>query len=64
LDLLAREGYDPAYGARPLKRVIQKRIMDRLATELLKGTVQEGSRIRVDEDPPGELSLRPAGPRN
>jgi ATP-dependent Clp protease ATP-binding subunit ClpB len=36
-ELLAREGYDPAFGARPLKRVIQRRVQDRLALGLLKG---------------------------
>ncbi len=47
-DLLAREGYDPAYGARPLKRVIQRLVQDPLALKLLKGEFQEGDRIRVD----------------
>ncbi len=46
--LLAREGYDPAFGARPLKRVLQKKIQDALASGLLEGKIKEGSRIRCD----------------
>ncbi len=45
---IAVEGYDPTYGARPLKRVIQQRIQNPLATELLKGTFTEGGHITVD----------------
>ncbi len=46
-DYLAREGYDPAYGARPLKRAIQKRIVDPLARLLLTGEVRDGDAISV-----------------
>ncbi|MDW8262253.1 MAG: ATP-dependent chaperone ClpB [Phycisphaerales bacterium] len=49
--LLAEEGYDVAYGARPLKRVIQQRIENPLATKLLNGEFGEGDVIRVDVDP-------------
>jgi ATP-dependent Clp protease ATP-binding subunit ClpB len=45
---IASEGYDPTYGARPLKRVIQHRLQNQLATELLKGHIDEGSTVRVD----------------
>ena len=45
---VAAEGYDPAYGARPLKRVIQRRIQNPLATELLRGRIGEGGRVRID----------------
>jgi ATP-dependent Clp protease ATP-binding subunit ClpB len=45
--LLGNLGYDPAYGARPLKRVIQKRLVDRLATALLSGELQEGDTVVV-----------------
>jgi ATP-dependent Clp protease ATP-binding subunit ClpB len=45
--LLAEEGYDPAYGARPLKRVIQKRIQDSLAEEILGGRVKDGDVVAV-----------------
>ena len=46
---LAQQGYDPAYGARPLKRLIQKEIQDRIALDLLKGDFRDGDTIRVDE---------------
>ena len=45
---LAREGYDPVYGARPLKRAIQKHVVDRLARETLEGTFGAGDRVQVD----------------
>jgi len=45
---LAEEGYDPAYGARPLKRVIQRQVQDPLALGLLQGDYGEGDRVRVD----------------
>ena len=45
---LAKEGYDPAYGARPLKRVIQREILDPLSLEILDGKFHEGDRITVD----------------
>lgn len=47
-EYLAREGYDPAYGARPLKRTLQKKVQDPLALMLLQGKFQEGSTIVVD----------------
>jgi ATP-dependent Clp protease ATP-binding subunit ClpB len=47
-DLLAAEGYDPLYGARPLKRVIQNRLQNTLANEILSGTMPEGSTITID----------------
>jgi ATP-dependent Clp protease ATP-binding subunit ClpB len=47
---IAHRGYDPAYGARPLKRVIQNELQNPLATELLKGEFAEGSTIRIDYD--------------
>ncbi|MEJ2541960.1 MAG: NDP-hexose 4-ketoreductase, partial [Gemmatimonadota bacterium] len=53
-ELLAREGYDPAFGARPLKRVIQRRVQDPLALRLLEEDVPEGSVISVDVDGSGE----------
>jgi ATP-dependent Clp protease ATP-binding subunit ClpB len=46
---LAQQGYDPAYGARPLKRLIQKEIQDQVALALLKGDFRDGDTIRVDE---------------
>ena len=47
-DLLAEEGYDPAYGARPLKRAIQQRIQNALAKELLAGRFEDVAVITVD----------------
>src|SRR5438067_1003563 len=47
-ELLAREGYDPVYGARPLRRTIQKEILDPLSLDILEGKFHEGQRIRVD----------------
>jgi ATP-dependent Clp protease ATP-binding subunit ClpB len=46
--LLGNLGYDPVYGARPLKRVIQKRLVDKLALKILEGEFGEGDRVRVD----------------
>ena len=45
---IAREGYDPVYGARPLKRAIQKLILDPLSLDILEGNFREGQSIRVD----------------
>ena len=56
---LAREGFDPAYGARPLKRVIQKEIQDKLAMKILEGKFKEGSTITADVDErKGELVFK------
>jgi ATP-dependent Clp protease ATP-binding subunit ClpB len=49
---LAHRGYDPVYGARPLKRLIQRQISDRLALALLEGRYPEGSTVTVDAAPP------------
>jgi len=45
---LAREGYDPVYGARPLRRVIQKEILDPLSINILEGKVREGQTVKID----------------
>jgi len=47
LDQLATEGYDPAYGARPLKRVIQQRLLDPLSLDLLEGKFKEGDVVKI-----------------
>jgi ATP-dependent Clp protease ATP-binding subunit ClpB len=60
LELIANEGYDPTYGARPLKRVIQRRIQDPLAMAVLDGHFREGDTVVVDAEK-GELVLRKAG---
>jgi ATP-dependent Clp protease ATP-binding subunit ClpB len=49
-ELLLVEGYDPAYGARPLRRTIQRLIQDPLALQILEGQVLPGDRVRVDRD--------------
>jgi ATP-dependent Clp protease ATP-binding subunit ClpB len=54
---LAAEGYDPAYGARPLKRVIQREIADPLAIAILEGRFGEGDTVVVDVDPDGALII-------
>jgi ATP-dependent Clp protease ATP-binding subunit ClpB len=54
--LLGNLGYDPAYGARPLRRVIQRQLTDRLALALLKGDLRAGDAVSVDVKD-GELSL-------
>src|SRR5690606_6785690 len=48
LDCLAQLGYDPVYGARPLKRVIQKRVLNALSKEILSGKVSRDSVIQLD----------------
>ena len=56
---LAKEGFDPAYGARPLKRVIQKEIQDKLALRILEGKFKEGSTVTADVDErKGELVFK------
>ena len=55
-DLLIAEGYDPMYGARPLKRVIQRRVLDPLAVRVLEGEFREGDVVRIDV-PKGELEF-------
>ncbi|CAN5148878.1 ATP-dependent chaperone ClpB [soil metagenome] len=60
---LARTGYDPAYGARPLRRLVQSAIGDPLARLLLAGDVLDGSTVTVDVDPTGDgLTLQPDAP--
>ena len=46
-DWLAERGYDPVYGARPLKRVMQREIQDRLADEILSGQIADGSTVSI-----------------
>ncbi len=60
---LAETGYDPAYGARPLKRVIQRQLQDKLAHLLLEGKIADGSRVNVTADKEGiriDAGLTPA----
>jgi len=52
-EFLVQEGYDPTYGARPLKRAIQRRVLDPLAMRVLEGDFAEGDRVVVDAGPEG-----------
>jgi ATP-dependent Clp protease ATP-binding subunit ClpB len=56
--LLAERGYDPSYGARPLKRIIQKYIQNPLALNLLEGKYGEGDRVKIDVDDKGEFVFK------
>jgi ATP-dependent Clp protease ATP-binding subunit ClpC len=60
---LAQEGFDPIYGARPLRRAIQKHLENPLASRVLAGEVREGDHVEVDGDPEGKgLTFRVAQP--
>ncbi len=59
--MVAESGYDPVYGARPLKRTIQKLIQDPLANEILKGDFVDGDHIVVDTDKDNKLVLTKDG---
>jgi ATP-dependent Clp protease ATP-binding subunit ClpB len=60
--LVAEEGYDPAYGARPLKRAIQRLVQNPLAIRILEGEFGEGDRVRVDREPgSAQLTFERAG---
>jgi len=53
LDYLAEVGYDPDFGARPLKRAVQRELQDPLAMKILAGEFKEGDQIQVDRDAKG-----------
>jgi ATP-dependent Clp protease ATP-binding subunit ClpB len=55
---IALDGFDPVFGARPLKRVIQREVVDRVAKALIEGTVSEGSTVTVDVGEGGEIEVR------
>ena len=57
LEKIAQEGYDPQYGARPIRRALQKHVEDRLSEELLKGTVLTGQKVVFDYKD-GEFTVR------
>jgi len=65
-ELLARDGFDPAFGARPLKRAIQKLVIDPLAIRILEGEISPGETVYVDVAPGGErltMSREPSASR-
>jgi len=59
-DFLVAEGYDPIYGARPLKRTIQRRVLDPLALQVLDGSVSEGDHVTIDVGAAGLIFSRTA----
>ncbi|MEK0445005.1 MAG: hypothetical protein RLZZ399_326 [Verrucomicrobiota bacterium] len=59
---LAEEGYDPVYGARPLKRTLQRRLLDPLSLALLEGRFREGDTVRVEVSEPGRLTFKTERP--
>jgi ATP-dependent Clp protease ATP-binding subunit ClpB len=56
---LAKEGCDPVFGARPLKRVIQKRLVDALAEKIIAGEIKEGEKIRAFLTKSSQIEFRP-----
>jgi ATP-dependent Clp protease ATP-binding subunit ClpB len=62
LDFLTEQGYDPVYGARPLKRAIQRMILDPLAIKLIEGTIHDGELVTVDVEGDG-LAFRQQHPK-
>ena len=57
-ELLAKKGWDPNYGARPLRRAIQREVEDPLSEEMLKGNFGSGDRILAEVDPDNAEKLR------
>ena len=62
-ELLAERGFDPVYGARPLRRAMQKYLMDPLALKILEGSYGPGSNIVVDAGPDGALTFSASADR-
>jgi ATP-dependent Clp protease ATP-binding subunit ClpB len=58
VERIGLDGFDPVFGARPLKRVIQREVVDGVAKALIDGTVREGATVTVDLDDDGELAVR------
>jgi ATP-dependent Clp protease ATP-binding subunit ClpB len=55
---LAQRGFDPVFGARPLKRVIQRELLDKLAKRILVGEIRDGEAVNVDVAPDDSLLIR------
>ena len=55
---LAIDGYDPVYGARPLKRLIQRQVVDRVATGIIEGKIYDGSTVTIDIDAEGNYDAQ------
>jgi ATP-dependent Clp protease ATP-binding subunit ClpC len=60
-ELLVAEGYNPSYGARPLRRAIMRLLEDVLAEEMLSGKLKEGQKAIVDVDENGQVKVLPDG---
>jgi ATP-dependent Clp protease ATP-binding subunit ClpC len=63
-DLLAKEGFDRVYGARPLRRVITNRIEDQLSEHLLRGTIARGDSVQIDVEGEDGLKFTPVKHRH
>jgi ATP-dependent Clp protease ATP-binding subunit ClpB len=61
IDKVAEQGYDPQFGARPLKRVLQRAVVNQLSKQILGGTVEKDAVILVDLDENGEFAFQNAG---
>src|SRR5699024_8978528 len=59
IEKIAEDGFDPEYGARPLRRSIQKNIEDMISEELLKGTIQKGQEVKVGLNNKGDFIVLP-----
>ena len=53
LESLSIDGYDPVFGARPLKRLIQREVVDRIAEQVVRGNLMERDHVLIDVDPEG-----------
>src|SRR5690606_11831907 len=59
VDYIMTKGYDPSFGARPLKRVLQQEVLNKLSKELLAGKINDGDRITLDYFDESGLVFRP-----
>ena len=62
MEHLAIDGYDPVYGARPLKRLIQREVVDRIAEKVISGELRDRSHVLIDLDAEGNYCCRVEGP--
>ena len=58
LQSLAIDGYDPVFGARPLKRLVQREVVDRIADQIVRGNLMERDHVLIDVDDEGKYSCR------
>ncbi len=62
MEHLAIDGFDPVFGARPLKRLIQREVVDRIAQKVITGELHDASHVLIDIDPEGDYTCRIEGP--